>query len=189
MMKLTYRLTLAVAAIAAATVVWANQGDKPCQGTSTVATSVAADCQGREGKCPGTSTVATSVAAACEDKCPSTSTVATSGTAGCEGKCPGTSTVATSGTADCQGCEGKCPSTSTVATSGTADCQGCEGKCPGTSTVATSGQDCDGCPIAAKACEQVLSLPVFPHTTEDDLEYIAWSLRESISDLGGRKRA
>jgi len=44
----------------------------------------------------------------------------------------------------------------------------------------------DGCPIAAKVCEQVFSAPVFPHTTDNDLEYIAWAIKESISDLKRR---
>ncbi|MDP6778778.1 MAG: DegT/DnrJ/EryC1/StrS family aminotransferase, partial [Candidatus Latescibacteria bacterium] len=41
----------------------------------------------------------------------------------------------------------------------------------------------EGCPEATKACEQVLSTPVFPRTTDEDLEYIAWSIKGSISDL------
>lgn len=41
----------------------------------------------------------------------------------------------------------------------------------------------EGCPVAAKACEQVLSTPVFPRTTPDQLEYIAWAIRQTISDL------
>ena len=43
----------------------------------------------------------------------------------------------------------------------------------------------EGCPIAAKACDQVVSLPVFPHTTEDDCEYLAWAVRQTIAELGG----
>ena len=41
----------------------------------------------------------------------------------------------------------------------------------------------EGCPIAAKACEQVVSTPVFPGTTDEDLEYIAWSIKQTIADL------
>ena len=41
----------------------------------------------------------------------------------------------------------------------------------------------EGCPEAAKACDQVLSTPVFPRTTEEELEYIAWAIRQTISDL------
>jgi perosamine synthetase len=43
-----------------------------------------------------------------------------------------------------------------------------------------------GCPLAAKACEQVLSLPVFPHTSEDDLQYIVWAVQQTIGELGRR---
>ena len=39
------------------------------------------------------------------------------------------------------------------------------------------------CPIAAKACTQVLSLPIFPRTSEDNLQYVARALKQSIADL------
>jgi dTDP-4-amino-4,6-dideoxygalactose transaminase len=39
------------------------------------------------------------------------------------------------------------------------------------------------CPMAAKACSQVLSLPIFPHTSDDDCQYIAWALGETVNDL------
>ncbi len=39
------------------------------------------------------------------------------------------------------------------------------------------------CPIAAKACSQVVSLPLFPHTTRDDCEYIAWALKQTLTEL------
>jgi dTDP-4-amino-4,6-dideoxygalactose transaminase len=42
----------------------------------------------------------------------------------------------------------------------------------------------DGCPVAAKACEQVFSTPVFPRTTEGDLQYIAWAIKQALIDLG-----
>ena len=42
----------------------------------------------------------------------------------------------------------------------------------------------EGCPIAAKACEQVLSTPIFPGTTEEDLHYITWAIKQTIADLG-----
>jgi dTDP-4-amino-4,6-dideoxygalactose transaminase len=45
------------------------------------------------------------------------------------------------------------------------------------------GYNGDGCPVAAKACEQVFSTPVFPRTTEDDLEYIAWAIKNAITEL------
>ena len=40
------------------------------------------------------------------------------------------------------------------------------------------------CPLAAKACKQVFSLPLFPHTTDEDCEYIAWALRQSLFEAG-----
>lgn len=39
------------------------------------------------------------------------------------------------------------------------------------------------CPIAEKACQQIVSLPIFPDTSAEDLEYIAWALKESIDRL------
>ncbi len=39
------------------------------------------------------------------------------------------------------------------------------------------------CPIAAKACSQVVSLPLFPHTTRDDCEYIAWAIKQTLAEL------
>ena len=41
----------------------------------------------------------------------------------------------------------------------------------------------DACPVAARVCDQVVSTPVFPKTTEEDLQYIAWAVRQTISDL------
>ena len=49
---------------------------------------------------------------------------------------------------------------------------------------ANLGYDAEGCPIAAKACEQVVTLPIFPLTTEDDCGYIAWAIERTIADLG-----
>ncbi len=40
------------------------------------------------------------------------------------------------------------------------------------------------CPVAAKASRQVFSLPIFPHTTEDDCRYIAWAIKQSLSEAG-----
>jgi dTDP-4-amino-4,6-dideoxygalactose transaminase len=37
------------------------------------------------------------------------------------------------------------------------------------------------CPLAAKACRQVLSLPLFPQTTMEDCAYIAWAVKESLA--------
>ena len=45
------------------------------------------------------------------------------------------------------------------------------------------GYDGQGCPTAAKACEQVLSMPVFPHTTPEDCRTIARAVKQTISDL------
>ena len=39
------------------------------------------------------------------------------------------------------------------------------------------------CPIADRACREVVSLPIFPGTPDDDLEYIAWAIAETIADL------
>lgn len=39
------------------------------------------------------------------------------------------------------------------------------------------------CPLAAKACKQVVSLPIFPRTTVEDCEYIAWAVKQSVADL------
>ncbi|MBI3948641.1 MAG: DegT/DnrJ/EryC1/StrS family aminotransferase [Armatimonadetes bacterium] len=46
------------------------------------------------------------------------------------------------------------------------------------------GYSGEGCPIAAKVCEQVVSTPVFPRTSEEDLRYVAWAIKETIRDLG-----
>lgn len=42
------------------------------------------------------------------------------------------------------------------------------------------GEEKAECPIAAKACMQVFSLPIFPKTTERDCEYIAWAVKEAL---------
>jgi len=39
------------------------------------------------------------------------------------------------------------------------------------------------CPHAEKACAQVFSLPIFPTTSEDDLMYIVWAIKEGIAAL------
>jgi len=43
-----------------------------------------------------------------------------------------------------------------------------------------TGKDC---PIAEKTCAQVVSTPIFPRTTSDDVEYIAWAIKQTIADL------
>ena len=45
------------------------------------------------------------------------------------------------------------------------------------------GYNGEGCQIAAKACEQVFSTPVFPRTTDDELQYIAWAMKQTLVDL------
>ncbi|MBI2824046.1 MAG: DegT/DnrJ/EryC1/StrS family aminotransferase [Planctomycetia bacterium] len=45
------------------------------------------------------------------------------------------------------------------------------------------------CPVAAKASEQVISLPLFPHTTQEDCSYIVWGLGEAIHQAGRPARA
>jgi dTDP-4-amino-4,6-dideoxygalactose transaminase len=46
------------------------------------------------------------------------------------------------------------------------------------------GYNGDGCPVAAKSCEQVFSTPVFPGTTDGDLVYVAWAIKQTLVDLG-----
>ena len=48
---------------------------------------------------------------------------------------------------------------------------------------ANLGYNEQGCPEAAKACSQVISMPVFPKTEADDLEYITWAIKQTIYDL------
>ncbi|MBA7481969.1 UDP-4-amino-4-deoxy-L-arabinose--oxoglutarate aminotransferase [subsurface metagenome] len=46
-----------------------------------------------------------------------------------------------------------------------------------------AGYGPEGCPEAEKACSQVFSLPVFATTTGEDIEYIAYALKETIASL------
>ena len=39
------------------------------------------------------------------------------------------------------------------------------------------------CPVAERACAEVLSLPVFPASREEDLAYVAWAMKQSIAEL------
>jgi dTDP-4-amino-4,6-dideoxygalactose transaminase len=39
------------------------------------------------------------------------------------------------------------------------------------------------CPLAARAAEQVVSLPLFCQTTPDDCEYIAWAIKETLAGV------
>jgi dTDP-4-amino-4,6-dideoxygalactose transaminase len=43
--------------------------------------------------------------------------------------------------------------------------------------------DKSDCPMAGRAGEQVLSLPAFAQSSEEDLQYIAWALKRSIYEL------
>ena len=45
------------------------------------------------------------------------------------------------------------------------------------------------CPHAAKACQRVLSLPIFPRTSGEDLQYVAWAVKQTVADLSRRARA
>ena len=40
-----------------------------------------------------------------------------------------------------------------------------------------------GCPIAAKVCDQVFTTPVFPRTSDEELEYVAWAIKQTVVDL------
>ncbi|MDO9543481.1 MAG: DegT/DnrJ/EryC1/StrS family aminotransferase [Kiritimatiellia bacterium] len=42
-----------------------------------------------------------------------------------------------------------------------------------------------GCPLAAKACEQVVSMPIFPATAPETVEYLAWAVKQTIVELKG----
>ena len=46
-----------------------------------------------------------------------------------------------------------------------------------------AGCSAEGCPEGKKACSQVFSLPVFVSTTDEDIAYIAYALKESIAVL------
>jgi len=49
---------------------------------------------------------------------------------------------------------------------------------------ANLGYTGEGGPLAAKACEQVFSAPVFPGSKFEDLDYVAWAIKESIAEIG-----
>jgi perosamine synthetase len=46
--------------------------------------------------------------------------------------------------------------------------------------------DRSACPVAEKACQEVISLPIFPRTPFEDLEYLRTALVESIQTLKRR---
>ena len=39
------------------------------------------------------------------------------------------------------------------------------------------------CPIAAKTCREMFSLPLSAHTTSEDCDYIAWAMKQSLHEL------
>jgi dTDP-4-amino-4,6-dideoxygalactose transaminase len=47
----------------------------------------------------------------------------------------------------------------------------------------TFEHDKSDCPHTQRACASVLTLPVFPATTEEDLAYIAWAVRELLREV------
>jgi len=43
--------------------------------------------------------------------------------------------------------------------------------------------DSSDCPVAEKACSQVLSLPVFAQSSDEDLACVASAIKRSIAEL------
>ncbi|MFH1616667.1 MAG: DegT/DnrJ/EryC1/StrS family aminotransferase [Planctomycetota bacterium] len=41
--------------------------------------------------------------------------------------------------------------------------------------------DNSNCDVTEKMCQSVITLPIFPNTTDDDMQYIAWAIKELIS--------
>ena len=50
--------------------------------------------------------------------------------------------------------------------------------------LADLGYSGDGCPVASKACEQVFSTPIFPNTSFEDVDYVAWAIKQTIPEIG-----
>jgi dTDP-4-amino-4,6-dideoxygalactose transaminase len=46
------------------------------------------------------------------------------------------------------------------------------------------GYSDEGCPIAARVCDQVFTTPVFPRTTGEELQYVAWAIKQTLADIG-----
>ena len=42
--------------------------------------------------------------------------------------------------------------------------------------------DNSNCPDTERICRSVVSLPVFPHSTDDDLAYVAWSVKQVVAE-------
>jgi dTDP-4-amino-4,6-dideoxygalactose transaminase len=45
--------------------------------------------------------------------------------------------------------------------------------------------DRSACPLAERAAGHVLSLPVFAQSSDEDLQYVAWALKQTIRDKRG----
>ncbi len=43
--------------------------------------------------------------------------------------------------------------------------------------------DNSDCPHTERVCESVITLPVFAQSTEDDMEYLAWAIREALGEV------
>ena len=43
--------------------------------------------------------------------------------------------------------------------------------------------DCRDCGCAERACREVLSLPVFPNSTDEDMDYVAAAIAQSVEEL------
>lgn len=44
--------------------------------------------------------------------------------------------------------------------------------------------DRSDCPVAERAAGEVLSLPVFAQSRDEDLQYVAWAMKQTLSELG-----
>jgi dTDP-4-amino-4,6-dideoxygalactose transaminase len=51
-----------------------------------------------------------------------------------------------------------------------------------------SYDNCDT-PVTQKAAEQVMSLPLFPSTSQEDVDYVAYAIKETLASLGARSRS
>lgn len=48
------------------------------------------------------------------------------------------------------------------------------------------GYDGKETPIAARVCRELFNPPIFPKTTEEDIDYIAWAIKEALTKLKHR---
>jgi len=44
--------------------------------------------------------------------------------------------------------------------------------------------DNSDCAVTERVCKSVITLPVFPNTSDEDLKYIAWAIKELITEVG-----